>query len=542
MSSSDAATRANALSLLRQGRHEAAEQLLEQILAAAPNDFDARLLLAQAQASRGEFTGAEANYRAALRLRPRDAGAISGLGAVLNDLARFAEGEEILRLPADGENSPWPARIAHNLGVALERQHRFAEALPHFDAALGGLPDHPLTLHSRAKTLEHLGRTSEAVDDYRRALAVNPFNLEAHRELNALLYRLGRDDEFLTSYENALRRVGARAPEHITLLLHKAGFLMRTERFEEARESFAHAAALAPEAAAPLIGLAAAQAGLGEIAQAIAIYEKVLARHPDDAGANLNLASAFLEAGESRRALQLTQTLLLRLPLDQSVLAMHEAALRANNDPRAERLADYERHVRIFDLEPPDGFASMPDFNAALNNHLDSLHTDRRENFDQTLRRGTQTSEPLFASDNALLRALRVRIEQAVAAYIRSFDAEDDDHPLAARRKKGFDFSGSWSSRLHDCGFHTNHIHPSGWISSCYYVELPDAVADEDGKQGWIKFGEPSFKTVLQEPIRRAIKPVPGRLVLFPSYMWHGTIAFRSASARTTIAFDAVPA
>jgi hypothetical protein len=29
--------------------------------------------------------------------------------------------------------------------------------------------------------------------------------------------------------------------------------------------------------------------------------------------------------------------------------------------------------------------------------------------------------------------------------------------------------------------------------------------------------------------------------VLFPSYMWHGTIAFRGEASRTTIAFDAVP-
>jgi hypothetical protein len=29
--------------------------------------------------------------------------------------------------------------------------------------------------------------------------------------------------------------------------------------------------------------------------------------------------------------------------------------------------------------------------------------------------------------------------------------------------------------------------------------------------------------------------------VLFPSYMWHGTIPFRDAALRTTIAFDAVP-
>jgi hypothetical protein len=30
-------------------------------------------------------------------------------------------------------------------------------------------------------------------------------------------------------------------------------------------------------------------------------------------------------------------------------------------------------------------------------------------------------------------------------------------------------------------------------------------------------------------------------LVLFPSYMWHGTNAVHGSQVRTTIAFDAVP-
>jgi hypothetical protein len=115
-------------------------------------------------------------------------------------------------------------------------------------------------------------------------------------------------------------------------------------------------------------------------------------------------------------------------------------------------------------------------------------------------------------------------------------------HPLASRRSKGFRFPGSWSSRLRDQGFHTNHIHPVGWISSCYYVAVPDAVTDEGARQGWIKFGEPSFAVPQGGGTLRSVKPVPGRLVLFPSYMWHGTVPFSSPMARTTIAFDAIPA
>lgn len=39
----------------------------------------------------------------------------------------------------------------------------------------------------------------------------------------------------------------------------------------------------------------------------------------------------------------------------------------------------------------------------------------------------------------------------------------------------------------------------------------------------------------------RLVQPKPGRLVLFPSYWWHGTRPFHSTEPRTTIAFDVVP-
>jgi len=134
---------------------------------------------------------------------------------------------------------------------------------------------------------------------------------------------------------------------------------------------------------------------------------------------------------------------------------------------------------------------------------------------------------------------LRGRIEEAIDRYIAGLGAVPD-HPFAARRSRGYAFSGSWSSRLKSGGFHINHLHPGGWISSCYYADVPAVVSDDVRRQGWIKFGQPSFDVGL-EP-ERAIQPVPGRLVLFPSYMWHGTIPFQDNSARATIAFDVVPA
>jgi tetratricopeptide (TPR) repeat protein len=495
--------------LAEAGKHREAIELLQAAVQAQPDLFDGLVVLAQVQVTVGDLASAEENYRSALRLVPDSQVTLLGLGVLLNQRRRPAEAEPLLRAAAANTARPpsWRAKVARSLGLSLDLQ----------------------------------GKAEEALKAWQRAIALDPTDAEAHRELNALLYRLGRTQEFLVSYDRAAQSLPpSRTAERGALLLQKAGFLIDAERFEEARDCFAQLAKVAPQSAGPQNGLAAAYAGLGQLDASVAAYEKSLALAPDEAATKIRLACVLLQAGEARRALSLTEEAVPRLPLDQAALAVHELALRANSDPRAERLADYERHVQIFDLEPPQGFSSMAEFNAALNAHLDRLHTDLREHVDQTLRHGTQTAPSLLEGRNALLGALRQRIEEAVGVYIARMPRDDVDHPLNGRRRAGFSFAGSWSSRLHDCGFHANHVHPQGWISSCYYVAVPDIVLDAAARQGWIKFGEPSFKTAMQT-VRRAVQPVPGRLVLFPSYMWHGTIPFHATAARTTIAFDAVP-
>ena len=85
-----------------------------------------------------------------------------------------------------------------------------------------------------------------------------------------------------------------------------------------------------------------------------------------------------------------------------------------------------------------------------------------------------------------------------------------------------------------------NHVHPKGWISSAYYVSVPPEVQDAKARSGWLKFGEPRYPTP-SLAAEFAVQPEPGMLVLFPSYLWHGTTAIFGETPRTTIAFDALP-
>ena len=94
--------------------------------------------------------------------------------------------------------------------------------------------------------------------------------------------------------------------------------------------------------------------------------------------------------------------------------------------------------------------------------------------------------------------------------------------------------------RLKEGGFHVSHVHPQGWISSALYIALPPVVG-EGSKEGWLQLGEPRPELGVGLEPSAYVRPEPGRLALFPSWMWHGTIPF-PAGERLTVAFDvAVP-
>jgi Putative 2OG-Fe(II) oxygenase len=192
--------------------------------------------------------------------------------------------------------------------------------------------------------------------------------------------------------------------------------------------------------------------------------------------------------------------------------------------------------VRCYRLEPRATHAGIGEFNAAFARELRALHHAVRRPVAQTLRGGTQTEKHL-PRDNPLVAEFFAMLDAPIRDYVSRLH-HDTGHPVDRRRRAGYGLAGSWSVRLSSGGFHTDHVHPQGWLSSAYYVELPrDNPAA--GQAGWLKFGQPGVRVGLGPD--HFVKPEPGMLVLFPSYFWHGTVPLVEGGDRLTAAFDVVP-
>jgi tetratricopeptide (TPR) repeat protein len=498
-----------------------------------PNVAAAYLALGNAQRRLGHFQDAQHTFRKLLRIHPDNAEGYVFLSAALAEADGLAAAEAPLRRALlHTQDAKIQAVIHNNMAASLEWQSRDDEALESLNRVQTVAPDWPDLDNRRIGILYRLGRFDDCLFLYGKLLDRHPRDTQIHHAYNSLLYRLGRMDAYLKSYDLA--------PPTRELMLGKAGFLMMERRSAEAQAVYGELLARDDQDIAAAAGLANSLMQTGRYAESVAAYDAVTGRPGADAAVFSGAAEAAMMAGDAQKAEFFCQEGLRHSPHDQMCLALLGLSWRLQGDARDEVLNGYDSLIRSFDLEPPDGFSSMEDFNTEFGAYLEHQHPKTRAYLEQSLHNGTQTEGFLFGTGHRLIQTLKARIDEAVGRFIADLPS-DAHHPFMARRARTFRYVGAWSSLMRDQGFHKNHLHPQGWISSCYYVAVPEVARDPDAKQGWIKFGEPAVPVALGNAVRRAIQPVPGRLVLFPSYMWHGTVPFHAPALRTTIAFDVVP-
>ncbi len=364
-------------------------------------------------------------------------------------------------------------------------------------------------------------------------LARHPDDPGLHEALARIRWMRGVGLAFADEFLAAIKR----RPRDLMLRLKCADLLRLAEQRETAERLLREAMPLAPGQGVVEGWLAVLLDEMGKPEESAAMSRATLRAYPQEAGVRLNLAHALLRLGRGDEAMREIRHVRQAAPHLQLAITYEGMALRQTGDPRHDWLCDYRRHVMPFDLEPPAGFADIGAFNHALAERVADLIDTSDHPLEQSLRGGAQTNRNLTQVNDDLLAAYFEALREPITAYVAAM-GDDPAHPLTGRKTGRFELSGCWAVRLKPGGFHVNHTHPDGWISSAYYVSLPASMSSKS-QEGWIKFGEPRWP-VPGCGIERVVQPQEGRLVLFPSFMWHGTIPF-SSGERLTAPFDVVP-
>ncbi|HZL42164.1 MAG TPA: tetratricopeptide repeat protein, partial [Verrucomicrobiae bacterium] len=143
------------------------------------------------------------------------------------------------------------------------------------------------------------GRTAEAIEEYRKALEINPEFVDAHNDLAEALFKEGRFDEAAEHYYRALQMNPrlAEAQNHLGILLSQKG------QTAEATVHFQKAVDLIPDYFEAENNLGTALAAQGQSAKAMQHFQNVLKISPGHAQAHYNLANLLAAAGRLDEAI-----------------------------------------------------------------------------------------------------------------------------------------------------------------------------------------------------------------------------------------------
>jgi tetratricopeptide (TPR) repeat protein len=588
--------------LLQAGSVRPAHDQLVAIVGDNPDFVEALRLLAGTKQALGDTTAAEKLLRRAIALDPNWTPTLVTLGELLLNSGRGSEAEPLL-LRAVAGSPPHPG-AALVLARYYNDHKRPAQALAVAAplCATGNADPELVTQHVAA--LAALGRHDEAVAGYRRIVAAAPGNLGAAHALAIALDAAARHAEAEGVAHQALtrgRKTAALYQTYARSLIAQGAFdraedalrdclrleprladaqsnlarliWMRTgdacaatATLDQALQTFAHDDALWAAKAAILQGAGDAgaayaclaeqaaraqappallvRAGLAALefdpAIALSLAERALRMSPANATARNLFAAAQLGVGDARGALGHCETLLAGSPDDQYLIALQTTAWRLLGDERYAQLCNYSQLVVPSRLQAPGPWPDLASFLVDVKRSLDRLHDPHGHPLlFQSLRHGTETTEDLTRSVDPAIQALFKTFAVPIREYLERIGHGPD--PLRRRNDGSWRFNGSWSVRLRRSGFHNNHVHPRGWISSACYIDLPESMTGVQSREGALTFGEPGIATTPPLHSEHAVLPEVGMLVLFPSYFWHGTVPITGDQTRLTVAFDVVP-
>jgi len=440
-------------------------------------------------------------------------------GLVARELDRREEALPSLRRAA--QMAPGSARIAHALARTL-----LEAGLPSVDAfghALKLAPADEEVIAGLASAFIADGEPQTALAGLEKIVARSPHWTRGHVLLSRLRWMEGDRESFARSFDEALKQ----APGNLELRREQLIALIHAERYEDVLRAIATGRAAIGDQLLFDVNEAIAYAELGEIETAERLFEPF--DQLDDATVQVRRVRMYLRSARPQLAAEIGERWTDR-PDAFLFWPYLSLAWRQIDEPRWRWLEGDESFIGVYDiadrLPPIDLIAEK----------LRKLHTLGGQPLEQSLRGGTQTDGNLFMHVAPVFVQLREAIRATVAEHVAKFPAVDQRHPLLGRKRDPIHFSGAWSVLLHSKGFHANHVHPAGWISSALYILLPPDSGK--GEAGVLTLGEakaPNFPVDL--PAFRTVEPKPGRLVLFPSYTWHGTRPFGKGE-RMTVAFD----
>jgi tetratricopeptide (TPR) repeat protein len=427
-------------------------------------------------------------------------------------------------------------------GVRAQQSGQADQAAQIYERILSQDPRNPIALANLALLAAERHQFERAETLLQQLIAVDPRNVDAHANLAAALHDQGRFDEAIACCEHGLKL----APEHRKILNTLASSLSGAERYDDAIALLTRMTRAHPRFAKGYHLLGVIHTKLGQSEPALLAFDQAARIDPKDPESSLSAAECLLMRGSAEAALQYVDRALGLDSFDVRGLALKTLALAELGRQDEERwLSDPNRLVHVLRLSDLGfGAAQVGMLNRALSEFASNESSMREDPPEYATVKSWHTTTNLADSPNEAIVVLKRFIAYGFEQRLKSLPSEDPTHPFVRNRPQRV-ITDLWAVKMASGGKMLPHIHPTGWLSGVYYVDVPSIVSDAQGGQaGWLQIGSPRADIKLTKPpVTLAVRPEPGMMVTFPSYLWHDTVPLPEANReqRLCLAYDLHP-
>ena len=429
------------------------------------------------------------------------------------------------------EANPNNSGAINNIGEILFIKNKREEALMCFLELTKLSPNYIMGWINLAISYQNSGLLDKSEECYKKALSLEPLNQTANIGFCELLRTLGRNDEALVILKNLSKSL----PNEKVINTMYARSLFDDGKESEALEVFDKIAKVFPNDKVILHNKSVIQKIRKNYSESLDIALKLEEIDSTSERTKALILELYMRKKDIKGYIKYYNSLDERFKLNRTIDAMTNYIAYQTD----------EKIQPVFCSKPMDHIliTKISDFSSRSKDIIKNLKSDIKNKYNvwepisNSTIGGYQTTKNLFLFKEESFSELLVIINSAVNNYKRHFNNSESLMIKEWPKKTSIH---SWAVTLKNQGYQNAHIHPDGWLSGVFYLQVPNTKNDE-GSIFFTTLGY-DYPTLNDKKIvEKHIKPIQGDIILFPSSLFHGTIPVNLDSDRISLAFDIKP-
>ena len=426
---------------------------------------------------------------------------------------------------------------AHNLSAQANIELKnFKEAKTDYQKAFELDANDIATLINYSVFMGAQGEFIESIKTMKRLTLAQPNELSFKVKLVSMYHAISKFEEASKYLEGVVKEF----PNEYILQHMLGNSYYQSGKKDESVKCFEKAISVKPDATRSYYNLAFYYYEIGNYSEAITLLEKVIEIDPDWKSSYILLCTIFYMQNEFSyfKEFYLKHSDILKTSIEIAALAELVSVQegKENVHPFCPNPMNYisEFHIKDY-LKDHENFIER------LKKEIDTFefHDGYAPHSSKSLNNGDQTIGNIFIKESNLIFELRSFFLAAIRDYREKHQSSED--LIINAFPEDIKLNGFSTKFDKGSGHHSTHYHPTGWISGSFYLNMPNDIKSHEGN---IQFEVQGTLPLFNKKVKiekRNIIPEAGKLIIFPSSLYHCTTPFLSkTSYRQALNFDLV--